>query len=395
MALVSLRPSFRLPSGHTTPLPDSRRSDPIRLGRDVAAARRSPVVQALIEASDSILLVLNEHREIVAFNDAAVQAAGPADLHGQRQGEALRCMNAQGEGGCGAAPACATCGGLGAVVGAQESGRSTEAECLVRSVASAGGNSHEFNVRATPISVDGARFTAVSLRDLSGEKRRDALEQAFLHDVLNTLAGLRGWTTLLRAGRGDAARATERVDFLTRQVEREIRDHRDLVLAETGALVPSPTLAVCNEILGDVEAVFSCHAAARDRKLVVESSPPDLSLEVDVSLLLRVLVNMVRNALEATPAGGMVSARALREPFGRHGAEGVRFEVRNEGAMPAEVQHRVFVRSFSTKAGRGRGLGTYSMKLLGERFLGGQVAFRSTPEAGTTFWIDLPARAGG
>lgn len=395
MALVSLRPSFRLPSDHTTALPDSRRSDPIRLGRDVAAARRSPVVQALVDASDSILLVVNEQREVVAFNDAAVQAAGPVDLYGQRPGEALRCVNAQGEGGCGASPACATCGSLGAVVAARESRRSTEAECLIRSVAEAGGRSHEFNVRATPITVDGSPFTAVSMRDLAGEKRRDALEQAFLHDVLNTLAGLRGWTTLLRAGRGDTVRATERVDFLTRQVEREIRDHRDLVLAETGALVPSPDLAVCSEVLADVEAVFSCHAAARDRTLAVESSPPDLSLEVDASLLLRVLVNMVRNALEATPPGGTVSARALRVPFGRHGADGVRFEVHNAGAMPPEVQHRVFVRSFSTKGGRGRGLGTYSMKLLGERFLGGQVAFRSTPEAGTTFWIDLPARAGG
>ena len=62
----------------------------------------------------------------------------------------------------------------------------------------------------------------------------------------------------------------------------------------------------------------------------------------------------------------------------------------NGGVIPPEVQARIFQRSFSTKAARGRGLGTYSMKLLGERYLGGEVSFVSTPETGTVFSIRLP-----
>ena len=42
--------------------------------------------------------------------------------------------------------------------------------------------------------------------------------------------------------------------------------------------------------------------------------------------------------------------------------------------------------------GAGRGIGTYSIRLLGERYLGGRVSFDSTPEAGTTFRIHLPLR---
>jgi sensor histidine kinase regulating citrate/malate metabolism len=57
--------------------------------------------------------------------------------------------------------------------------------------------------------------------------------------------------------------------------------------------------------------------------------------------------------------------------------------------MPRSVQLQVFNRSFSTK-GAGRGLGTYSMKLLTERFLGGRVWFTSTREAGTTFYASYP-----
>ena len=57
--------------------------------------------------------------------------------------------------------------------------------------------------------------------------------------------------------------------------------------------------------------------------------------------------------------------------------------------MSQEAQLQVFQRSFSTK-GRGRGLGTYSVKLLSERYLGGRVSFSSTPEAGTVFRLFLP-----
>lgn len=67
------------------------------------------------------------------------------------------------------------------------------------------------------------------------------------------------------------------------------------------------------------------------------------------------------------------------------------FRVHNEGEIPAEVATQIFQRSFSTKAQAGRGIGTYSMKLFGERYLGGQVDFRSSAEDGTVFYIRLPA----
>jgi signal transduction histidine kinase len=57
--------------------------------------------------------------------------------------------------------------------------------------------------------------------------------------------------------------------------------------------------------------------------------------------------------------------------------------------MPADVQLQMFHRSFSTK-GKGRGTGTYSVKLLTEKYLQGRVAFTSTPASGTTFEVTLP-----
>ncbi|MCX6911436.1 MAG: ATP-binding protein [Verrucomicrobia bacterium] len=57
--------------------------------------------------------------------------------------------------------------------------------------------------------------------------------------------------------------------------------------------------------------------------------------------------------------------------------------------MPPSVQLQVFNRSFSTK-GSGRGLGTYSVKLLTERYLKGKAGFTTSKEGGTTFFIILP-----
>ncbi len=52
---------------------------------------------------------------------------------------------------------------------------------------------------------------------------------------------------------------------------------------------------------------------------------------------------------------------------------------------------QVFQRSFSTKAERGRGIGTYSVKLFVERYLRGTVGFTSAEPDGTTFSVTLPA----
>jgi sensor histidine kinase regulating citrate/malate metabolism len=96
---------------------------------------------------------------------------------------------------------------------------------------------------------------------------------------------------------------------------------------------------------------------------------------------------MTLNALEASPVGGVVTI-SLRA----QGSEAV-MEVHNSGAIDEDVQLQLFKRSFSTKSSLGRGIGTYSMKLFGERYLNGTVSFRSSREGGTLFSFSLPLEA--
>jgi len=373
----------RLRVGERHALPDARRASADDVARQVALVGRSPVVQALLDAVDAVLLVLNAQRQIVAWNESRREGARPLGL---RPGELLGCDNAQGSGGCGTARACETCGALGAILGCERTCRPVSSECVISTHAR---GAIELDVRASPVRLEGEPFTVVTLRDVSADKRREALEQIFFHDLLNTASGIRGWAWHLGRPGADVRKAGARLDVLSRQLEREIRDHRALVLAEEGALVPSPAVVRAEELLDEVAALFSQHFAGQDRTIESSASDPELTLETDRALLARVLVNMVRNGLEATSPGGNVRIRCDGERAASGGA--IRFSVHNAGAIPADVQARVFRRSFSTK-GRGRGLGTYGMKLIGERYLGGEVSFTSSAEAGTTFAITVPAR---
>jgi len=96
-----------------------------------------------------------------------------------------------------------------------------------------------------------------------------------------------------------------------------------------------------------------------------------------------VINNMIKNALEAIVREGRITIECIKNP------EGIVIRVHNPGIMSDTVKKQVFQRSFSTK-GKGRGLGTYSMKLLGERYLGGKISFTTSKKKGTMFSLELP-----
>ena len=137
------------------------------------------------------------------------------------------------------------------------------------------------------------------------------------------------------------------------------------------------------QVFEELRSQYQKHPVAEGRTIEVRTVWEG-TIVADQQLLQRVLGNMLKNALEATPPGNTVSMECHEHN------EDVVFAVHNTEVMPEEVQLQVFQRSFSTKGEPGRGVGTYSMKLLGERYLGGKVGFSSQPSKGTTFWLAIP-----
>jgi signal transduction histidine kinase len=106
------------------------------------------------------------------------------------------------------------------------------------------------------------------------------------------------------------------------------------------------------------------------------------SVESDPALVRRVVGNLIKNAMEATAPGQRVVVELKS-------GDGSTIRVQNPGVMPDEAKFQIFKRSFSTKGGHGRGIGTYSVKLLVERYLGGEVWFSSEESEGTVFTFRL------
>ncbi len=109
---------------------------------------------------------------------------------------------------------------------------------------------------------------------------------------------------------------------------------------------------------------------------------PGPEIDTDKTLLSRIIGNLVKNALEAEKAGAVITISC------RKIESGAAFLVLNPGQMPDDSRLQVFQRSFSTK-GAGRGLGTYSILLLTEKYLKGKVSFTTGP-GGTEFKAEYP-----
>ncbi len=116
---------------------------------------------------------------------------------------------------------------------------------------------------------------------------------------------------------------------------------------------------------------------------MLNSESEKFNFNSDSVLLRRVLINLVKNALEAITTGETVTLSSFVDN------DSVCFTVHNAVFIPEEIQRQIFTRSFSTK-GSGRGLGTYSIKLITEKYLHGNVSFVSTTETGTVFTLRYP-----
>lgn len=351
----------------------------------------SQLMRALLEAVPDLLMVLNTQRQILAVNTRLVESLGvgdPASALGLRPGELVHCLHAtECPGGCGTSEACSVCGAVNTILQALECRGTSTGECRISTSGEADGGALDLEVQATFMAVEGVELVVLALHDISAQKRRTVLERTFFHDVLNVAAGLQAVAELMSYGEEDPEVTEEYVRDLKRmalQISDEIMAHRQLLAAERGELKLNVQTLQVPEVLDSVVELYRHHTVARDRELQILAAP-ECALQTDPVLLRRVLGNLVKNALEATAAGGTVTLSA------RAAAGEVSFQIANPTVMPEAVRLQVFQRSFSTKGGAGRGIGTHSVKLLTERYLGGHVRFTSQEPEGTVFTVTLPA----
>jgi len=356
------------------------------LQKQVDLIKKNPLISQILDIVPGFTVILNECRQIVFINRPFMDFLGLKDerqAHGLRQGEVVACAHSdESEGGCGTTEFCQVCAAVGTILASQR-GEHSRSECQIILKS---GDALDLNVSGAPFELEGQKFTFFSVLDASAEKRRKNMERIFFHDVLNTTGGLYGFADILCESLSESdetKKFASRIFSLTGNVIEEIESQKAISAAENMELLVKKDEADSLDLLKELAELYKSHIVAHNRHIVIAPDSEAIRFRTDIPLIRRVLGNMIKNALEATKE----NQKILILCYLNDGK--VVFKVHNDGYIPRDIQLQIFKRSFSTK-GKGRGLGTFSVKLLTERYLHGKASFKTSEYEGTDFIVEFP-----
>ena len=239
-------------------------------------------------------------------------------------------------------------------------------------------------VRATLVDIsreiDAARDAQLDAH-LEQNRALTTLTGEIAHELKNPLATVKGLAAML--ARGAEGKGAERIAVLRREVDR-MEQTLEEFLNFSRPLVPIALEPVDLAALArDVLALHEGMAAERDVRLSLDDSGA-APVRCDPRKVRQVLVNVLQNALDASPEGASVTVETALAQGG-----GARVTVRDQGpGVAPTVASRVFEAGVTTKA-RGSGLGLTVARALARQH-GGDLTLRSGPEGGCVAEVTLP-----
>jgi len=257
---------------------------------------------------------------------------------------------------------------------------------LAREAARIGAGDLERPIEST--SRDEVGLLARTMNEMrQGLFERDTQMQMMLsgiaHEVRNPLGGIELFSGLLREDlEGDA----EKLEHVAR-IERELGHLKKVVgdfLDYARRARPTPAPVDLSALIADLSELMAGDASERGVSLVHRCDDATWA-SCDIDQVRRLLINLARNAIQATAAGGEVKLAC-----GADGEDRVFCEVTDSGSgMEPEVQQQIFKPFFTTRE-KGTGLGLAFVKKIVEEH-GGTLQVESEPGKGARFRVTLPA----
>jgi CheY-like chemotaxis protein len=216
------------------------------------------------------------------------------------------------------------------------------------------------------------------------------------HDISQALALVSGYTEIARyaAMEGDSAGLAEALSVIQRAALDGGQTAQRLLTFWRGNSAREPHPVALGTLLREVVCLTApcwrdqALADGRQIRLVLEISDEALIVSGYAESLREALINVVLNAVDALPKGGMIRLAVRAEKTTAV------IEVKDSGVgMSDDVQVHAFEPFFTTKGTRGTGLGLALVKEIVNEH-GGTVAVSSEPGIGTTFRIRLPISDG-
>jgi signal transduction histidine kinase len=207
------------------------------------------------------------------------------------------------------------------------------------------------------------------------------------HELKNPLAAIKGLAGMV--ARGLDGKPAEHMAVLRREVDR-MQSILEEFLNFSRPLVPLSITDVdleelCNDVLGLVESSADAKAVRFNLALF-----PQAHVRADRRKLKQILINLLQNALDASPRGGTIEIAA--DPIERGGLSAVRLTVSDEGpGLAPEVASRVFEPGVTTKE-HGSGLGLPLSRAMARQH-GGELTLTPAGERGCVAEMVLPEEA--
>jgi len=229
------------------------------------------------------------------------------------------------------------------------------------------------------------------------DRLRRELVSNVSHDLRTPLASMHGYVETLLLKNATLS-AEERLRYLeitrkhTLRLGRLIGDLFELSKLDSATIQPSLEWFSLAELLQDVTQEFELEAQKKSVLIGVEAPSGPAKVHADIGLIQRVLENLLRNALKYTPAGGSITV-ALDPRPGR-----VAVSVADTGCGIAQHElGQIFERFYRSEqedegASGSAGLGLAIVKRILDLH-GSRITVESTPNQGTRFVFDIPARA--
>ena len=215
------------------------------------------------------------------------------------------------------------------------------------------------------------------------------LAAAVAHEINNPLAGVLVYSKLLSKKIGnDSFERKEtltdllKIDTAVSHCSKIIRSLLDFARQSEPVLEP----VEISKVIDQVMSLVGHQAEIKKVAIIIEEAPALPLVFADFNQLQQVFINLVVNAIQATPEGGSLTIKSLR---GEDGWVNIIFQDTGCG-IPAENMDKIFTPFFTTKDEvKGVGLGLSVSYGIIERH-GGKIEVESEVGKGSTFTVSLP-----
>jgi two-component system, NtrC family, sensor histidine kinase HydH len=209
------------------------------------------------------------------------------------------------------------------------------------------------------------------------------LSSAIAHEIRNPVAMISSSLAMANRCQPDSEQHDEMCDIAAREAARLEKLTTDF-LSYARPRKPESTPHVVHDTLAYVSSVCRAHAGDKEVKIEIDA-PASLEAELDPAQIQQALLNLVMNAIDASPKGGTVRLKSDWDGFSE-----VSISVTNAGSpIREQVLSRIFEPFFTTKAS-GTGLGLAIARNIA-RAHGGDLSVTSNRQDNVCFCLRLPA----